>query len=69
MGNGPGLALLLSAAGRGRFRSGPGSFELFRGWTMYMFQALVLLSVTGTAASMRQHGHWGSLAVGTGARP
>ena len=45
---------------------GLGSFELFGGWTMYVFQALVLLSVAGTAASVRQHGHWGPLAGAAG---
>ena len=42
---------------------GLSSFELFGGWTMYIFQGLVLLSVAGTALAVRQHGRWGPLAV------
>lgn len=45
---------------------GLGSFELFGGWTMYVFQGLVLLSVLGTAVSYRQHRRAGPLAVALG---
>lgn len=34
---------------------GLGSFELFGGWTMWVFQALVLVSLAGTYISYRQH--------------
>lgn len=34
---------------------GFGSFELFGGWTMWIFQGLVLLSLVGTLFSYRQH--------------
>ncbi|MBS1780993.1 MAG: MerC domain-containing protein [Bacteroidetes bacterium] len=34
---------------------GFGSFELFGGWTMWVFQSLVLLSLAGTFVSYRQH--------------
>ncbi len=44
---------------------GLGSFELFGGATMYVFQGLVLLSVVGTALAYRQHRRFepGALAV------
>lgn len=34
---------------------GLGSFELFGGWTMWVFQGMVLLSIVGTYISYRQH--------------
>ena len=34
---------------------GFGSFELFGGWTMWVFQAFVLLSIVGTYLSYRKH--------------
>ena len=34
---------------------GLGSFELFGGWTMWIFQGMALLSVIGTYISYRQH--------------
>ncbi|MDP2208522.1 MAG: MerC domain-containing protein [Bacteroidota bacterium] len=34
---------------------GLGSAELFGGWTEYVFQALVLISLIGTYISYRQH--------------
>lgn len=34
---------------------GLGSFELFGGWTMWMFQGLALMSVVGTYISYRRH--------------
>ncbi|MFN3951253.1 MAG: MerC domain-containing protein [Thermaurantimonas sp.] len=36
---------------------GPGSFELFGGWTIWIFQALVLISVAGLYISYRVHRH------------
>ncbi len=35
---------------------GFGSFELFGGWTMWVFQGMVLLSLVGTYISYRMHG-------------
>ena len=69
MGNGPAVPCCFPLLAVGASALGLGSFELFGGWTMYVFQALVLLSVAGTAAAVRQHGHWGPLAVAAGARP
>src|ERR1044071_8201390 len=34
---------------------GLGTFELFGGWTMYSFQGMVLMSLTGTYLSYRRH--------------
>jgi hypothetical protein len=34
---------------------GFGSFELFGGWTMWIFQGLVVLSLIGTLLSYRKH--------------
>ena len=34
---------------------GLGSFELFGGWTMWIFQAMVLISVGGLYISYRRH--------------
>ena len=34
---------------------GLGSFELFGGWTMWVFQAMVLISVAGLYLSYRRH--------------
>lgn len=43
---------------------GFGSFELFGGWTMWVFQGLVLVSLIGTVLSYRQHKNILPLAVG-----
>ncbi|MES2003309.1 MAG: MerC domain-containing protein [Bacteroidota bacterium] len=37
---------------------GFGSFELFGGWTMYVFQGFVLLSLVGLFLSYRSHKKW-----------
>ncbi len=42
---------------------GFGSFELFGGWTMWVFQALVLASLAGFALCYRRHGCLYPLAV------
>lgn len=34
---------------------GLGSFELFGGWTMWIFQAMVLISIVGLIISYRKH--------------
>ena len=34
---------------------GLGSFELFGGWTMWIFQAMVLISIGGIYISYRKH--------------
>lgn len=36
---------------------GLGSFELFGGWTMWVFQIMVLVSVAGLFVSYRRHGN------------
>lgn len=43
---------------------GLGTFELFGGWTMWVFQALVLVSLIGTVFSYRQHKNIFPLALG-----
>lgn len=43
---------------------GFGSFELFGGWTMWVFQGLVLVSFIGTVLSYRQNKNILPLAVG-----
>ena len=43
---------------------GLGSFELFGGWTIWVFQGLVLLSLIGTFLSYRQHRNILPIAVG-----
>ncbi len=42
---------------------GFGSFELFGGWTMWVFQGLVILSLIGTYLSYRKHRCWYPLLV------
>lgn len=42
---------------------GLGSFELFGGWTMWIFQALVVVSLAGLYISYRKHGCFYPLAV------
>lgn len=44
--------------------TGFGSFELFGGWTMWIFQALVLLSLIGIFLSYRQHKNIVPLVIG-----
>jgi len=53
----PLFGIVLTAAGLG-------SFELFGGWTMWIFQALVLISLIGIFLSYRQHKNIIPLSIG-----